>query len=155
MSRRGQISTQVKEAMKEGLDLQEISWCETYLKTLSIKQACSESGLRIDQAHEMLKKESVKTYIMQRSDQYRQALESDKKKELTRDNISNVLETIISDPLTPVEMRLRAITQLNSMKEFDKRNDIKDAEEGREEVEIEISAEEAEKLLAELRTKKY
>ena len=141
MSKKNEISTQVKLGMKEGLNLQEISWCETYLRTLSIKQACSESGLRINGAKEMLTKGVVTEYIINRSDQYRQALEKDKEGELTREKISNVLETIILDPLSTVDNRLRAIGQLNSIKEFDTKEGKKTGE-IENEVKPKISAEE-------------
>ena len=136
--------------MKEGLNLQEISWCETYLRTLSIKQACSESGIRIKEASIMLEKPIVKQYIMFRSDQHRQALQREKEEELTRDKISKVLENLILDPLTPVDARLRAISQLNSMKEFDKKENVK-PEEDQEEVKPKLSGEEAEALLKKMR----
>jgi hypothetical protein len=145
-----EISTQVKEGMKEGLNLQEISWCETYLRTLSIKQACSESGLKLKDAQEMLNKEVVIKYIITRSDQYRNALEREKSEELTRDKISKVLETIILDPLASLDNRLRAIGQLNSIKEFDRKEGIKPSDE-EEEAKPKISAEEAEILLKKIR----
>lgn len=136
--------------MKEGLNLQEISWCETYLRTLSIKQACTESGIRIKEASIMLDKPIVKQYIMVRSDQHRKALEREKEEELSRDKIAKVLENLILDPLTPVDARLRAISQLNSMKEFDKKENIKPEDE-QEEVKPKLSGEEAEALLKKMR----
>lgn len=152
MAVKNEISTQVKEGMKEGLNLQEISWCETYLRTLSIKQACTESGLRIREANEMLERPVVIQYIMNRSDQYRQALEIEKQEKLTRDQIKSVLQSIILNPLTKEENKLQAISKLNAMMEFDKTNKISPEEEGSEEsANIKMSAEEAEKLLSQMR----
>ena len=152
MAVKNEISTQVKEGMKEGLNLQEISWCETYLRTLSIKQACSESGLRIREASEMLERPVVVQYIMNRSDQYRQALEIEKQEKLTRDQIAKVLQGIIMNPLTKEEVKLQAIGKLNAMMEFDKTNKISPEDEGSEEsANMKMSAEEAEKLLNQMR----
>lgn len=151
MAKKNEISTQVKEGMKDGLNLQEISWCETYLRTLSIKKACSESGLRINEAQEMLRKESVINYIMMRSDQYRASLEREKEEELTRESLAKVLEGIILDPLANVEVKLRAIGQLNTMRQYDTDKNI--VPEGEETKELTMSAEEAEALLQAMRDK--
>ena len=158
MAVKKEISTQVKEGLKEGLNLQEISWCETYLRTLSIKQACTESGLRIREASEMLQKPAVIEYIMNRSDQYRQALEIEKQDKLTRDELAKVLQGIILSPIAKEEVKLQAITRLNAMMEFDKANNITPEDEQEEAAQIKISAEEAEKMLAQMRLnskKKY
>lgn len=153
MSNKTEISTQIKEGMKEGLNLQEISWCETYLRTLSIKQACTESGLKVNEANQMLLKESVVSYIMMRSDQYRQALKIEKEQELDRDKISKVLTNMILDPLTNPELKLRAISQLNGMKEFDKKENIESEDENQKVVEPKLNADEAEDLLKIIREK--
>ena len=151
MAVKKEISTQVKEGLKEGLNLQEISWCETYLRTLSIKQSCTESGLRIREASEMLQKPVVIEYIMNRSDQYRKALEIEKQEKLTRDELAKVLQGIILNPLAKEEVKLQAITRLNAMMEFDKANNVVPEDEQEEAVPLKMSAEEAEKMLAQMR----
>lgn len=153
MAKKREISTEVKEAMKEGLNLQEISWCETYLRTLSIKQACTESGLRKEEASKMLQKESVNRYIMMRSNQHREASERERQEELSREKIAGVLESMILDPLGNSEVKLRAISQLNSMREFDAKNNIVPDDEKKTTVEPVLTAEEAELLLKAMKDK--
>lgn len=150
---KNEISTQVKEGMKEGLNLQEISWCETYLRTLSISQACKESGLKLKEAQEITQKTSVIQYIMIRSDQYRKSLEKDREEELNREKIAKILSDMILNPMTKDEIRLSALSKLNEMRQFDKTNEIKGQGSDEESSKIKITAEEADKILEEIRSK--
>lgn len=154
MALKGEIAVSVRDWMKEGLNLQEISWCVTYLRTLSIKQACAESGIKINEASEMLNKPEVIKYIINLSQQYKEASEREREEELTREKISKVLEDLILSATSPPEIRMRAIAQLNSMKEFDKRENIKSEAGVQDEQQPVLDADEAEALLAEMRKKK-
>ena len=142
------ISQQIDEGLNEGLDLQEISWCETYLRTASIRQACKEALLDMHSAKDMLKKPVVQRYIMDKCMMYKN--QDDGK--LSRDDLKKILNSIAQDPTTSPELRLNAVSKLNQMLEFDTEHKQEMIEDNVEE--IKITAEEAEAMLKMMRDKK-
>ena len=140
------VANIIDEGVNGGLDLQEVSWCETFLKTASIRQACKESLLDVSSAKRMLSKPTVQAYIMAKAEAYKGI---DDNGNLSRDDLKKILNTIAKDPTTEPELRLRAVTNLNSMLEFDTahKDDLLNAE---EEEEIKLTAEEAEYLLGKM-----
>lgn len=143
----------INEGIDEGLSFQEISWCETYLKTASVRQACTESAMTLGEAKRMLEKPNVKVYLYNKAQSYRADLEN---QSTSREDLKEVLKRIASDPTTKVAERIQAISKLNDMFQFEtvNRNIINEASEDIEDVEnISISSDEAEELLKAMRGK--
>ena len=136
------VAKQIDEGVNEGLDLQEISWCETYLRTASIRQACKEALLDVDSAKRMLNKPVVQSYIMNKSLAYKNL----KDESLSREDLKKILNNIAQDPTTNPELRLNAVSKLNAMLEFDAshKDELLEVE---EEDDIKLTVEEAEHLL--------
>lgn len=143
----------INEGIDEGLSFQEISWCETYLKTASVRQACTESAMTLGEAKRMLEKPNVKVYLYNKAQSYRTDLEN---QSTSREDLKEVLKRIASDPTTKVAERIQAISKLNDMFQFEtvNRNIINESSEDIEDVEnISISSDEAEELLKAMRGK--
>ena len=143
----------INEGIDEGLSFQEISWCETYLKTASVRQACTESAMTLGEAKRMLEKPNVKVYLYNKAQSYRADLEN---QSTSREDLKEVLKRIASDPTTKVAERIQAISKLNDMFQFEtvNRNIINESSEDIEDVEnISISSDEAEELLKAMRGK--
>ena len=144
---KNEVASQIDEGINEGLDLQEISWCETYLRTASIRQACKEALLDLRSAKKMLDKPIVQQYIIAKSAVYRGVNDST----LTRADLKKILNNIASDATTPPELRINAVSKLNAMLEFDtehKEEIIDDEVE-----EIKLTADEADAILRKIRNK--
>lgn len=144
---KGEVAIQVDEGMSEGLDLQEISWCETFLRTASIRQACKEALLDIHSAKDMLDKPIVQSYILQKTIMYKNANDN----KLTREDLKKILNSIAQDPTTSPELRISAVSKLNAMLEFDSVNNESVINEESEE--IKLTAEEADEILRKIRNK--
>ena len=144
-----EIAEQIKEGMTEGLSLQEISWCETFLRTASIRQACKEALMDLHSAMDMLDKPLIKQYILEKSLTYKNKEDGG----LDRGDLKKILNAIAQDPTTSPTLRLEAVSKLNSMLEFDLNNkeSIIDAEEPEE---IKLTAEEADEMLRKIRKEK-
>ena len=148
MSLKNEVALQIDEGISGGLSLQEISWCETYLRTASIRQACKEALLDLSTAKKMLDKPIVQAYIMSKASMYKAEGENN----LTRSDLKKILNNIASDPTTPPDLRLNAVAKLNSMLEFDAEHREQVIDEDTEE--IKITAQEAEEMLKMMRDKK-
>ena len=146
---KSEIAQQIDEGINEGLDLQEISWCETYLRTASIRQACKESLMDLSSAKDMLRKPAVQAYIISKSLAYKGINEGN----LNRADLRKILNNIAQDPTTPPELRISAVSKLNAMQEFDLEH--KAEMETEETDEIKITSEEAEKMLKMMREGKF
>lgn len=144
---KNEVASQIDEGISEGLDLQEISWCETYLRTASIRQACKEALLDLRNAKKMLEKPIVQQYIIAKSAVYRGVNNST----LTRADLKKILNSIASDATTPPELRINAVSKLNSMLEFDA--DHKEEIIDDEVEEIKLTADEADAILRKIRNK--
>jgi tRNA C32,U32 (ribose-2'-O)-methylase TrmJ len=144
----------INDGIDGGLSFQEISWCETYLKTASVKQACTESAMSLSEANKMLCKEVVKNYLYNKAQKYKVDLET---QTTTREDLKNILKRIASDPTTKTIERIQAISKLNDMFQFEtiNRDIINNNEEDTIDTleNIKISSDEAEKLLKEMRSK--
>lgn len=145
---KNEVALQIDEGISGGLSLQEISWCETYLRTASIRQACKEALLDLSTAKKMLDKPIVQAYIMSKASMYKAEGENN----LTRSDLKKILNNIASDPTTPPDLRLNAVAKLNSMLEFDAEHREQVIDEDTEE--IKITAQEAEEMLKMMRDKK-
>lgn len=144
---KGEVANQIDEGINEGLDLQEISWCETFLRTASIRQACKEALLSLSDAMDMLKKPIIQKYILAKSVMYKDMGSG----ELSRSDLKKILNNIAQDATTPPELRISAVSKLNAMLEFDAEH--KDEAITDEVEEIKVTAEEAEELLRKIRNK--
>ena len=146
---RNDVATQIEDGINEGLDLQEISWCETFLKTASIRQACKESLLDVSHAKEMLNRPIVGQYLITKAEAYKNA----NKDSLSREDLKRILNNIAQDPTTNPELRLNAISKLNSMLEFDTEHMNEFVDEAETE-DIKLTAEEADAMLKQIRNNK-
>lgn len=144
---KNEVALQIDEGISGGLSLQEISWCETYLRTASIRQACKEALLDLSTAKKMLDKPIVQAYIMSKASMYKAEGENN----LTRGDLKKILNNIASDPTTPPDLRLNAVAKLNSMLEFDTEHREQVIDDDVEE--IKITAQEAEEMLKMMRDK--
>ncbi len=144
---KGEVSVQIDDGLSEGLDLQEISWCETFLRTASIRQACKEALLDVGSAKKMLEKPIVQAYIMQKTIMYKNANDA----KLNREDLKKILNNIAQDPTTSPDLRINAVSKLNSMMEFDAMN--KEVVIDEEVDEIKLTAEEADAILRKIRNK--
>ena len=144
----------INEGIDSGLSFQEISWCETYLKSASVRQACSESAMTLGEAKRMLEKEVVRNYLYIKAQEYRVELET---QTTSREDLKNILKKIASDPTTKPSEKIQAISKLNDMFQFEtiNRDIINNNEEDTIDTldNIKISSDEAEKLLKEMRKK--
>ncbi len=146
---KSEVARQIDDGINEGLDLQEISWCETFLRTASIRQACKEALMDYTTAKDMMSKPSVQVYLMAKAEAYKGVNDNT----LTRNDLKKILNTIAQDPTTSPDLRINAVSKLTSMLEFDIEH--KEAVESEESEEIKITSEEAEKLLKMMREKKF
>ena len=144
---KNEVASQIDEGINEGLDLQEISWCETYLRTASVRQACKEALLDLRSAKKMLEKPIVQQYIIAKSAVYRGVNDST----LTRDDLKKILNSIASDATTTPELRINAVSKLNAMLEFDAEHKEEILEDDVEE--IKLTADEADAILRKIRNK--
>lgn len=144
----------INDGIDGGLSFQEISWCETYLKTASVRQACSEAAMSLSEAKKMLCREVVKNYLYNKAQEYKIDLET---QTTTREDLKNILKKIAADPTTKTAERIQAISKLNDMFQFEtiNRDIINNNEEDTIDTleNIKISSDEAEKLLKEMRSK--
>lgn len=149
-----EVVTIINEGIDEGLSFQEISWCETYLKTASVRQACSESAMTLGEAKRMLEKQNVRNYLFNKAQSYKVDLEN---QNTTREDLKDILKRIASDPTTKASERIQAISKLNDMFQFETINrDVINASETEPEENTEnisISSDEAEELLKVMRGK--
>lgn len=145
---KNEVASMIDEGISEGLNLQEVSWCETYLRTASIRQACKEALLDVSSAKKMLEKPIVQAYIMQKTIMYKNANDN----KLNREDLKKILNNIAQDPTTSPDLRINAVSKLNSMMEFDAMN--KEMIIDDEVDEIKVTAEEAEQMLKMMRDKK-
>lgn len=144
---KNEIASQIDEGLKEGLDFQEISWCETFLRTASVRQACKEALLDLSRVRDMLEKPIVQQYIIAKSALYKNVDNNT----LTRADLKKILNSIASDATTPPELRINAVSKLNSMLEFDAEHKEEIIDDETEE--IKLTADEAEEMLRKIRSK--
>lgn len=142
-----EVAKQIDAGINEGLNLQEISWCETYLRTASIRQACKEALIDLSSAKKMLDKPIVQAYILSKATMYKGSEDNT----LTRSDLKKILNNIASDATTPPELRLNAISKLNFMLEFDSEHKDQIIDDNQEE--IKLTADEAEEMLRKMRNK--
>ena len=147
MSLKNEVASLIDEGISEGLNLQEVSWCETYLRTASIRQACKEALIDLTTAKKMTQKPIVQAYIMAKASMYKK----DGENALSRSDLKKMLNNLASDPTTPPDLRLNAISKLNSMLEFDAEHKEEIIDEETEE--IKLTAEEADEMLKRMREK--
>lgn len=145
---KNEVATQIDSGINEGLDLQEISWCETYLRTASVRQACKESLLDLRNAKKMLEKPLVQAYITAKASNYRGVTDNS----LTREDLKKILNNIASDATTSPELRINAVSKLSAMLEFDATHKESVIEEEAED--IKLTAEEADEMLKRIRKEK-
>lgn len=148
--KKNEVAKIIDDGLSEGMSFQEISWCETFLRTASVRQACKEALLDLRSSREMLQKPIVKRYIISKSQMYK-----NDDSLLTREDIKKVLNNIAQDPTTPPDLRVKTIIKLNDMMEFDTehKEELVSTDDGNLE-EIKITSDEAEELLRKIREDK-
>lgn len=145
---KNEIAQQIDEGIHNGLNLQEISWCETFLRTASIRQACKEALIDLDTAGQMTSKPEVQRYILSKTLAYKN--ESAK---LDRTDLKKILNVIAQDPTTNPDLRIRAVSKLDEMLSWDLEHKGELLENSEEVEDIKLTAEEADEMLRQMRNK--